>query len=64
LGLKHIKDNICEGLVIRPNKNLFSRNRVILKKKNKEFLEKVGLKKDPKAHKVDKEGMKEHKEVL
>lgn len=37
LGLTNLEKNICEGLVIRPNKNLQTplQERVIIKKKNK-----------------------------
>ena len=47
LGLPPIKDNICEGVVIRPIEPLFLRNgdRVIIKNKNERFSEKKGEKK-------------------
>ena len=44
LGLPKLEKNIIEGMVIRPNKNLRLPTidaRVIIKKKNQEFLEKV-----------------------
>lgn len=39
LGLEKIEKNIIEGMVIRPNSNIYfpERDRVILKKKNAEF---------------------------
>lgn len=44
LGLPKLDKNIIEGFVIRPNKNLSTaqfNQRVIIKKKNQEFLEKA-----------------------
>lgn len=43
LGLPKLEKNIIEGMVIRPNKNckLKTEARVIIKKKNAEFLEKA-----------------------
>jgi hypothetical protein len=43
LGLERIGKNIIEGLILRPNKSLSNSfgERVILKKKNQEFLEKA-----------------------
>ena len=43
LGLPRLPNNLIEGMVIRPNKNLSTEHhaRVILKKKNAEFNEKV-----------------------
>jgi Rnl2 family RNA ligase len=62
LGLPKLEKNIIEGMVIRPNKNVKNENndRVIIKKKNQEFLEKVaepkeGKKKEKKEQQVDPE---------
>jgi hypothetical protein len=43
LGLQRLEKNITEGLVLRPNVNVSNSfgERVILKKKNQEFLEKT-----------------------
>jgi hypothetical protein len=43
LGLQRLEKNIIEGLVLRPNVNVSNSfgERVILKKKNQEFLEKA-----------------------
>ena len=44
LGLEKLDKNIIEGMVIRPNSNLYfpqERDRVMLKKKNAEFNEVV-----------------------
>ncbi|GAJ13060.1 unnamed protein product, partial [marine sediment metagenome] len=45
--LPPIDDNICEGIVIRPNKSqyVFTHSRVILKSKNERFKEKASEKK-------------------
>jgi Rnl2 family RNA ligase len=45
--LPSISDNICEGVVIKPNKPLFFNNesRIILKNKNEKFSEKKKIKK-------------------
>ena len=59
LGLPKLPDNIIEGMVIRPNKNLKTplNERVIIKKKNKEFMEKASepnpAKKAKKAKELD-----------
>lgn len=47
LGLPPIKDNICEGIVIRPVEPMFFPNgsRVILKNKNERFAERKSVKK-------------------
>lgn len=62
LGLPKLSDNIIEGMVIRPNKNLKTplNERVIIKKKNKEFMEKASEpnpanKKEKKAKVLDPE---------
>ena len=57
LHLKKVENNLIEGMVLRPNKTIFiDDERVILKKKNAEFLEKAPVegKKGP-AKKEEKE---------
>jgi len=50
LGLPEIENNICEGIVIRPEETLFFKdsNRIILKKKNAKFQEKDKIKPEKK----------------
>lgn len=45
LGLEPLENNICEGNIIRPTKNLFLHGgaRIILKKKNSKFSEKASV---------------------
>lgn len=52
-GLPEIEDNVCEGVVIRPEKPLFlyDGSRVIIKNKNERFTEKIKNKK-PKEPKI------------
>lgn len=47
MGLPPIEDNICEGVVIRPEETVFFRNgsRLLLKNKNSKFSEKKSIKK-------------------
>jgi Rnl2 family RNA ligase len=47
LNLPSIENNICEGIIIRPNetKYFYNGKRVIIKKKNEKFLEKKSIKK-------------------
>ena len=47
LGLPAIEDNICEGIVIKPEKPVYLRNgsRLLLKSKNSKFAEKKSVKK-------------------
>ena len=49
-GLPDIEGNICEGVVIRPNKThyLWDRSRLIIKNKNEKFTEKKNVVKKPK----------------
>ena len=53
-GLPEIKDNICEGVVIRPKEPLYIPNgaRIIIKNKNARFAEKKGVKHAPKVPKA------------
>lgn len=53
LGLPKIKDNISEGIIIKPVKNRFFRqgNRVILKSKNERFREISGVREKRKSQK-------------
>lgn len=62
LGLPQIKDNLCEGVVIRPEKTCFlkSRERVVLKKKNKKFLERAQKKK----RKLSKKTLTKEEQVI
>jgi Rnl2 family RNA ligase len=55
LGLPPIKDNICEGIVIRPSEPLYFHNgaRVLLKSKNSRFAEKKSVKKRIKTPSVE-----------
>jgi Rnl2 family RNA ligase len=60
LGLPKLEKNIIEGMVIRPNHDVRLGNgaRVVIKKKNQEFLEKASepsVKKEKKEKKVDPE---------
>jgi Rnl2 family RNA ligase len=49
-GLPEIENNICEGVVIKPNKHVFYENgsRLVLKNKNDKWSEKKSLPKEPK----------------
>lgn len=53
-GLPEIKNNICEGVVIRPLKPLFlwSKERLIIKNKNEKFSEKTGANGERKTKEV------------
>ena len=53
-SLPEIKDNICEGVVIRPKETLYIPNgsRIIIKNKNARFAEKKGVKHAPKVPKA------------
>lgn len=62
LGLPKLEKNLIEGMVIRPNRSVRNKNgdRVIIKKKNQDFLEKVNepaeaKKKEKKDHQTDPE---------
>lgn len=62
LGLPKLEKNLIEGMVIRPNRSVRNKNgdRVIIKKKNQDFLEKVNepaeaKKKEKKDHQADPE---------
>jgi hypothetical protein len=56
LGLDRLEKNIIEGMVIRPNHNLKTPNgeRVVIKKKNKEFVEKASEPNPAKKEKKEK----------
>lgn len=50
-GLPEIEDNVCEGVVIKPNKPLFlySGSRIIIKNKNEKWTEKSNVKREKKV---------------
>lgn len=54
LGLPEIEDNVCEGVVIKPNKTSFLRSgsRAIIKNKNAKFSEKGNKDKGPRIAEV------------
>lgn len=66
LGLPAIEDNICEGIVIRPEKPMFFRNgsRLLIKSKNERFAEKKSIKKHNKIVALQPEYSKELKVLM
>ena len=63
--LPKIKDNICEGIVIRPNKPkfLYRGSRVMLKSKNAKWSEKVGARRSATPISISEEGEKVKEEI-
>lgn len=59
LGLPPIENNICEGVVIKPNVNTFYANgsRLVLKNKNEKFTEKNKVKKTKVVVNLSEEGL-------
>ena len=70
LGFEPVEDNICEGVVIKPNKTQYLQRkggtRVIIKKKNERFAEITGSKAKPKkcGFTVTKKGSEELDKAL
>ena len=56
LGMAFFTPNLCEGIVIRPMRDFTLKNgaRAILKKKNLEFMEKMGVKVKPRKEEIRK----------